>query len=120
DLTTVARVSFAASATSSNAFSSQESTLNSASTVSLTGASTGAVCDGGFPHRAGTETGSGAGYSRPMLLVQVILASTRDGRFSERAGRWVREHLEARADMDVELVDLRDYPLPFFDGVAPA
>jgi NAD(P)H-dependent FMN reductase len=55
-----------------------------------------------------------------MLLVQVILASTRDGRFSERAGRWVREHLEARADMKVELIDLRDYPLPFFDGVSPA
>jgi NAD(P)H-dependent FMN reductase len=55
-----------------------------------------------------------------MLLVQVILASTRDGRFSERAGRWVRERLEARSDMQIEVIDLRDYPLPFFDGVAPA
>jgi NAD(P)H-dependent FMN reductase len=55
-----------------------------------------------------------------MLLVQVILASTRDGRFSERAGRWVRERLETRGDMQIELIDLRDYPLPFFDGVAPA
>ncbi|MCW2751781.1 MAG: NAD(P)H-dependent oxidoreductase, partial [Aeromicrobium sp.] len=26
----------------------------------------------------------------------------------------------ARGDMEVELVDLRDHPLPFFDGMAPA
>jgi NAD(P)H-dependent FMN reductase len=43
-----------------------------------------------------------------MLLVQVILASTRGGRFSERAGRWVLERLETRGDMEIELIDLRD------------
>ncbi len=55
-----------------------------------------------------------------MILIQVLLGSTRDGRFSERAGEWVASGLAARGDMDVEFVDLRDYPLPFFDGVAPA
>ena len=33
--------------------------------------------------------------------------------------RWVVEHLTDH-DLDVELVDLRDHPLPFFDGAAPA
>jgi NAD(P)H-dependent FMN reductase len=55
-----------------------------------------------------------------MIRILVILGSTRDNRFSERAGQWVVEGLEARGDMEVELVDLRDHPLPFFDGMAPA
>jgi NAD(P)H-dependent FMN reductase len=55
-----------------------------------------------------------------MNHIQVILGSTRDNRFSERAGQWVVEGLEARGDMNVELIDLRDHPLPFFDGIAPA
>jgi NAD(P)H-dependent FMN reductase len=55
-----------------------------------------------------------------MIRILVILGSTRENRFSERAGQWVVEGLSARGDMEVELVDLRDHPLPFFDGMAPA
>ena len=55
-----------------------------------------------------------------MTVIQVILGSTRQGRFSERAGAWVVERLTARGDMTVELVDLRDHPLPFFEGQSPA
>ena len=29
-------------------------------------------------------------------------------------------HLSSRNDFELELVDLRDHPLPFFDGQAPA
>ena len=54
------------------------------------------------------------------LLIQVILGSTRRERFSERAGEWVYERLAVRGDMTVELIDLRDHPLPFFDAQAPA
>jgi NAD(P)H-dependent FMN reductase len=32
----------------------------------------------------------------------------------------VVHRLSARADFEVELIDLRDHPLPFFDGAAPA
>jgi NAD(P)H-dependent FMN reductase len=55
-----------------------------------------------------------------MVLIQVIVGSTRDNRFSERAARWVMHHLSTRDDIEVELVDLRDHPLPFFDAIAPA
>ena len=54
------------------------------------------------------------------MLIQVISGTTREGRFSEKVVSWVTEQLEAREDFDVEQVDLRDHPLPFFDGVAPA
>jgi NAD(P)H-dependent FMN reductase len=54
------------------------------------------------------------------MKIQVIVGSTRQGRFSERVAVWVVEHLTADGRFDVELVDLRDYPLPFFDDAPPA
>src|SRR4051794_968318 len=54
------------------------------------------------------------------MLVQVITGTTREGRFSERVSAWVGDRLAQRDAIDVQLVDLRDPPLPFFDGVAPA
>jgi NAD(P)H-dependent FMN reductase len=54
------------------------------------------------------------------MLIQVITGTTREGRFSERVAHWVTRYLSDHHEFDVELVDLRDYPLPFFDGPAPA
>ena len=54
------------------------------------------------------------------MLIQVVNGTTREGRFSERVAHWVLQKLSARTDIDVELVDLREYPLPFFDGISPA
>jgi NAD(P)H-dependent FMN reductase len=51
--------------------------------------------------------------------IQVILASTRPGRFGERAAAWVMDRLSPREDLHAELVDLRDHPLPIFDQPAP-
>ena len=53
------------------------------------------------------------------MRIQVILGSTRERRFSARAGAWVADRLAQRGDMEVETVDLRDHPLPFFEGVSP-
>lgn len=52
-------------------------------------------------------------------LVQVVLGSTRQGRFGDRVARWFLEASRERDDLRLELVDLRDWPLPFFDGAAP-
>jgi NAD(P)H-dependent FMN reductase len=54
------------------------------------------------------------------MLIQVIVGTTRDGRFSERVAAWVAGHLRDRMKADVEVVDLRDHPLPFFDAPPPA
>jgi NAD(P)H-dependent FMN reductase len=54
-----------------------------------------------------------------MPLIQVVLASTRTKRFGERPAAWVVDRLGRREDLDVELVDLRDHPLPFYDLVTP-
>jgi NAD(P)H-dependent FMN reductase len=51
--------------------------------------------------------------------IQVILSTGREGRFSEKVGAWAMHRLAARGDLEVELIDLRDHPLPFFDQVIP-
>ena len=53
--------------------------------------------------------------------IQIILGSTRPNRFSEKPANWIKNLLAMRPDVDVELIDLRDYPLPFFnETVSPS
>lgn len=50
--------------------------------------------------------------------IAIIISSTRQTRFGEKPAQWVYEIAAQRNDMEVELLDLRDYPMPFFDEVA--
>jgi NAD(P)H-dependent FMN reductase len=54
--------------------------------------------------------------SRPRIAV--IVASTRPTRVADIPAQWILKQARARGDMDVEVVDLRDHPLPFFDELA--
>jgi len=54
--------------------------------------------------------------SKPRIAV--IVGSTRPTRFADTPAKWILKQAQARADMEVELVDLRDHPLPFFDEKA--
>jgi NAD(P)H-dependent FMN reductase len=49
--------------------------------------------------------------------IAVIVGSTRPTRFADKPAAWLLDKASAR-DWDVELVDLRDYDLPFFDEMA--
>jgi NAD(P)H-dependent FMN reductase len=51
-----------------------------------------------------------------FLKIEIIIGSTRQKRFAEKPANWIYELTQKRQELDVELVDLRDYPLPFFDG----
>ncbi|GIF99488.1 NADPH-dependent FMN reductase [Catellatospora citrea] len=53
------------------------------------------------------------------MHIQVINGTTREGRFSERIAHWVLGFAKQYDGVEFELVDLRDHPLPFFDGTAP-
>jgi NAD(P)H-dependent FMN reductase len=56
-----------------------------------------------------------------MTVISVIVGSTREGRFSEKPARWILEHLKKRDGVDARLLDLRDFPMPFFDQpITPA
>jgi NAD(P)H-dependent FMN reductase len=50
-----------------------------------------------------------------MTVISVIVGSTRHGRFSEKPAEWILRHLKKRSDVDARLLDLRDFPMPFFD-----
>jgi NAD(P)H-dependent FMN reductase len=49
------------------------------------------------------------------LRILVILGTTREGRYGDKPAHWIRARLAERDELDVELVDLRDRPLPLFD-----
>lgn len=53
-----------------------------------------------------------------MLKIAVIISSTRDTRFADKPAKWIFDLASKREDLDVELVDLRDYNLPFFNEAA--
>jgi NAD(P)H-dependent FMN reductase len=56
-----------------------------------------------------------------MTVISVIVGSTRPNRFAEKPAAWILQHLEQRSGVDARLLDLRDYPMPFFDQpVSPA
>lgn len=46
------------------------------------------------------------------LRVAVIVGSTRDGRFAPIVANWTLTHIAQREDMDADLVDLVETPLP--------
>ncbi len=53
------------------------------------------------------------------LNIKIIIASTRQNRFSEKPAQFIAEEARKRSDLAVDVVDLRDYPLPFFDEAMP-
>jgi NAD(P)H-dependent FMN reductase len=50
--------------------------------------------------------------------IALIIGSTRKTRFADIPAQWMLAQAQARDDMTVELVDLRDYDLPLFDEMA--
>src|ERR1700676_5529438 len=54
-----------------------------------------------------------------MTTISVIVGSTRQGRFSEKPAEWILQHLQNRDGIEARLLDLRDFPMPFFDQPVP-
>lgn len=50
-----------------------------------------------------------------LLKLQVIIGSTREGRNSDAVCRWFLPIARAHGAFEVEVLDLRDWPLPFFE-----
>jgi NAD(P)H-dependent FMN reductase len=54
-----------------------------------------------------------------MTVISVIVGSTRQGRFSEKPAQWIFQRIKNSGGVDAQLLDLRDFPMPFFDQPAP-
>jgi NAD(P)H-dependent FMN reductase len=56
---------------------------------------------------------------KPKLAV--VIGSVRPNRFADHPAQWIAELATQSGKFDVELIDLKDYPLPWFaEAVSPA
>jgi NAD(P)H-dependent FMN reductase len=49
------------------------------------------------------------------MKLAVIIGTTREGRKTPQQAKWVAKTAAKMEDVTVELLDLKDYPMPFFD-----
>jgi NAD(P)H-dependent FMN reductase len=47
--------------------------------------------------------------------IGIVIGSTRPSRFGDKPAAWIHGIASQRTDLDFEVIDLRDYPLPLFD-----
>lgn len=53
--------------------------------------------------------------SKPKI--GIVIGSTRQNRFGDKPAQWIAAIAKERTDLDFELIDLRDFPMPYFDEV---
>ncbi|MFM0055189.1 NAD(P)H-dependent oxidoreductase [Paraburkholderia phytofirmans] len=51
--------------------------------------------------------------------IAIVIGPTRPGRCADKAADWMLKQAKARDDIETELLDLLDHPLPFFDEKGP-
>ena len=52
-----------------------------------------------------------------VIRLGLVIGSTRAQRFADVPARWLAEGAAARPDLQLDLLDLRDFPLPLLGGV---
>jgi NAD(P)H-dependent FMN reductase len=52
------------------------------------------------------------------LKIAIVISTTRAARFGHKPAQWVHDIAAQRGDIETEIIDLRDFPMPFFDEVA--
>ena len=52
------------------------------------------------------------------LKIGVVISSTRETRFGEKPAQWILDKANERPEIDAEILDLRDFDLPFFNEAA--
>ncbi|MBS3160023.1 NAD(P)H-dependent oxidoreductase [Candidatus Woesearchaeota archaeon] len=53
------------------------------------------------------------------IKIKIIIGSTRPNRFSEKPAHWIFGELKKKEGIETEILDLREYPMPFFDSITP-
>jgi len=55
------------------------------------------------------------------LKIKIIIGSTRQNRFSDKPAEWIFQEAKDRKEVEAEILDLRDFPMPFYsEPVSPA
>jgi NAD(P)H-dependent FMN reductase len=50
--------------------------------------------------------------------IAIVISTTRATRFGDKPAKWISDIAAKRTDLVTEIIDLRDFPMPFFDEVA--
>lgn len=50
------------------------------------------------------------------MKLKIIIGSTRQKRFSDKPAAWAADLAKKHPEFEVEILDLRDYPMPFYDA----
>jgi NAD(P)H-dependent FMN reductase len=50
--------------------------------------------------------------------IAIVISTTRATRFGDKPAKWISDIATKRTDLVSEVIDLRDFPMPFFDEVA--
>ncbi len=53
-----------------------------------------------------------------MAKIGIIISSVREERFADHPARWMERVASARADTEVVMLDLKDFPMPLFNEAA--
>ncbi|AVX04004.1 NAD(P)H-dependent FMN reductase [Maritalea myrionectae] len=53
-----------------------------------------------------------------MLNIGIIMSTTRDDRFAKKPAQWILDKARAYEGIEADLIDLRDFDLPFFNEKA--
>ena len=55
------------------------------------------------------------------LNIKIIVGSTREARFSDKAAAWITGEIRKQKEIEAEALDLRDYDMPFYnEPVSPS
>lgn len=54
-----------------------------------------------------------------VLKIGVIIGTTREGRYGDTIANWIYKIASARKEMEFEIIDLRNYPLPLYNEEKP-
>lgn len=49
------------------------------------------------------------------MRIGIIIGSVRKGRLGKRVASWVQKRLSLHSGIEIEILDLKNYPLPFYD-----
>ena len=52
------------------------------------------------------------------VKIGIIISTTRAARFGDKPAQWIKDIASRRDDLTLEVLDLLEYPVPFFDEVA--
>ncbi|MDW6023337.1 NAD(P)H-dependent oxidoreductase [Mesorhizobium sp. BAC0120] len=56
-----------------------------------------------------------------QIRIGIVISTTRENRFADKPTQWLLKQIENHPELSAELLDLRAFPMPFFDEqTAPA